>query len=46
MYGRAYMGVVRTTYVIAKDGTVAQRFDKVSVTGHADEVLAAVKSLA
>ena len=46
MYGRAYMGVSRTTYVIAKDGTVAQRFDKVSVTGHADEVLAAVKSLA
>jgi peroxiredoxin Q/BCP len=46
MYGRAYMGVVRTTYVIAKDGTVAQRFDKVSVTAHVDEVLAAVKSLA
>lgn len=46
MYGRAYMGVVRTTYVIGKDGTVAQRFDKVSVTAHVDDVLAAVKSLA
>ena len=45
MYGRAYMGVVRTTYVIAKDGTVAQRFDKVSVGGHVDAVLAAVKSI-
>jgi peroxiredoxin Q/BCP len=46
MYGRAYMGVVRTTYVIAADGKVARRFDKVSVTGHVDEVLSAVKSLA
>jgi peroxiredoxin Q/BCP len=46
MYGRAYMGVVRTTYVLAKDGTVAQRFDKVSVTGHVDEVMGVVKSLA
>lgn len=45
MYGRAYMGVVRTTYVIAKDGTVAERFDKVSVTGHVDAVLAAVAKL-
>jgi len=44
MYGRAYMGVVRTTYVVAKDGTVAQRFDKVSVTDHAAAVLAAVKA--
>lgn len=45
MYGRAYMGVVRTTFVIARDGTVAHRFDKVSVTGHVDEVLSAVRSL-
>lgn len=45
MYGRAYMGVVRTTYVIAKDGTVAQRFDKVSVTDHVGAVLAAVNAL-
>ncbi|MEY5061453.1 MAG: hypothetical protein RIS45_1374, partial [Planctomycetota bacterium] len=40
------MGVVRTTYVLAKDGTVAQRFDKVSVTGHVDEVTGVVKTLA
>ena len=45
MYGRAYMGVVRTTYVIAKDGTVAQRFDKVSVTDHVAAVLDAVNAL-
>jgi len=42
MYGRAYMGVSRTTYVIAADGTVAARFDKVKVDGHIDEVLAAL----
>jgi len=40
MYGRSYMGVARTTYVIAADGTVAARFDKVKVDGHVDEVLA------
>ena len=40
------MGVVRTTYVIAKNGTVANRFDKVSVDGHAGEVVAAVKAIA
>jgi peroxiredoxin Q/BCP len=44
-YGKAYMGIVRTTYLIGKDGTVAERWDKDSVTGHADEVLAAVKAL-
>ena len=45
MYGRAYMGLERSTYLIAKDGTVAKRWDAVSVPGHADEVLAAVRSL-
>jgi peroxiredoxin Q/BCP len=45
MYGKKYMGIVRTTYVIAKDGTVAARFDRVKVEGHADEVLAAVSKL-
>ena len=45
MYGKKYMGIVRTTYVIAKDGTVAARFDRVKVEGHADEVLAAVAKL-
>ena len=45
MYGRKYMGVARTTYLIDRDGTVAQRWDKVKVDGHADEVLAAIKTL-
>jgi peroxiredoxin Q/BCP len=44
-YGRKYMGIVRTTYLIAPDGKVAKRWDKVNVTGHVDEVLAAVKGL-
>lgn len=45
MYGRKYMGVVRTTYLIDAKGKVVQRWDKVSVTGHAEEVLEAVKGL-
>jgi peroxiredoxin Q/BCP len=38
-YGRSYMGIVRTTYLIGRDGKVAKRWDKVSVDGHAAEVL-------
>ena len=45
MYGRKYMGVARVTYVIGADGKVAQRWDKVKVDGHAEEVLAAVNAL-
>jgi thioredoxin-dependent peroxiredoxin len=45
MYGRKYMGVVRTTYLIDATGKVAQRWDNVKVPGHAEEVLAAVKAL-
>lgn len=45
MYGRTYMGVVRTTYLIGPDGTVARRWDKVKVADHADEVLDAVQGL-
>jgi peroxiredoxin Q/BCP len=44
-YGRAYMGIVRTTYLIGADGKVAKRWDKVKVNGHAEEVLEAVKAL-
>ena len=39
------MGIDRTTYLIDAEGRVAQRWDKVKVPGHADEVLEAVKSL-
>jgi peroxiredoxin Q/BCP len=45
MYGRKYMGIVRTTYVIDGRGRVAVRFDKVKVEGHAEAVLAAVTAL-
>jgi peroxiredoxin Q/BCP len=41
-YGRSYMGVVRTTYLIGPDGKVAKRWDKVNVDGHAGEVLKAI----
>ncbi|HKT80381.1 MAG TPA: thioredoxin-dependent thiol peroxidase [Vicinamibacterales bacterium] len=45
LYGRSFMGIARTTYLIGADGRVAKRWDKVKVDGHADEVLAAVDSL-
>jgi peroxiredoxin Q/BCP len=45
MYGRKYMGVARTTYLIDADGKVAKRWDGVKVDGHAEEVLAAVEAL-
>ena len=40
-----YMGVARVTYLIGPDGKVVQRWDKVKVEGHADEVLAAVNNI-
>ena len=45
LYGRAFMGIVRTTYVIGRDGNVAKRWDNVKVDGHAEDVLAAVEAL-
>ncbi len=45
MYGRKYMGVVRTTYLIGPDGRVAHRWDKVKVPAHAAAVLAKLKEL-
>jgi peroxiredoxin Q/BCP len=44
-YGRSYMGIVRTTYLIGPDGKVAKRWDNVKVDGHAEAVLEAVKAL-
>ena len=44
-YGRTYLGIVRTTYLIDGAGKVARRWDHVKVDGHADEVVAAVKDL-
>ena len=45
MYGRKYMGVERSTFLIDVAGRVARSWRKVKVPGHAGEVLAAVKSL-
>jgi len=45
LYGREFMGIVRTTYLIDADGKVARRWDNVKVDGHAEEVLEAVKNL-
>ena len=44
-YGRTYMGMVRTTYLIGPDGRIAQVWDKVRVKGHVDAVLEAAKAL-
>jgi len=45
MYGRKYMGIERTTFVIDAQGVVRRVFPKVKVTGHSDAVLEAVKAL-
>jgi len=45
MYGRSYMGIARTTFLVGADGRVARRWDKVKVDGHAEDVLAAVSAL-
>ena len=44
-YGRTYMGIARTTYLVDREGKVARRWDNVKVDGHADEVLAAATQL-
>lgn len=45
MYGKKYMGIVRSTFLIDKSGKVAKAWPKVSVTGHAAEVLKAAQGL-
>ena len=45
MYGRKFMGIVRTTVLIGPDQRIARVWPKVSVAGHAEEVLAAAKSM-
>jgi thioredoxin-dependent peroxiredoxin len=40
MYGKKYMGIERTTFLIGKDGMIAAVWNKVKVPGHAEEVLA------
>ena len=45
MYGRKYMGVERSTFLIGADGRIARVWRKVKVPGHAQEVLEAAKTL-
>ena len=42
MYGKRYMGILRTTFVIDGDGRISRVFEKVKAEGHAAEVLAAL----
>lgn len=42
LYGKKFMGMVRTTYLVGADGRIERVWDKVKVKGHAEEVLAAV----
>ena len=42
-YGKTYMGVVRTTFLIGRDGRVSPVFEKVNATGHAAEVAKALE---
>ena len=45
MYGRKYMGVERSTFLIGADGRIAEEWRKVKVPGHVEAVLAAAEAL-
>lgn len=45
MYGRKYMGVERSTFLVDGQGKIARSWRKVKIPGHAEEVLAAVRAL-
>ncbi|MBO9631261.1 MAG: thioredoxin-dependent thiol peroxidase [Shinella sp.] len=45
MYGRTYMGVERTTFLIGADGRIARIWPKVKVAGHAEAVLESLRAL-
>jgi peroxiredoxin Q/BCP len=45
MYGKIFLGIVRTTVLIGIDGKIARTWRNVKVDGHADEVLAAARAL-
>ncbi|MDX2094096.1 MAG: peroxiredoxin [Kofleriaceae bacterium] len=45
MYGKKMKGIIRSTVLIGKDGKVAKHWPKVSVKGHAAEVVEAIKAL-
>lgn len=45
MYGKTYMGIERSTFVIDADGKIAHAWHKVKVPGHVEDVLAAVQEM-
>jgi thioredoxin-dependent peroxiredoxin len=45
LYGRRFQGLIRSTFVVDKDGKVAAAFRKVRVDGHSEKVLEALKAL-
>jgi len=45
LYGKEYLGIVRSTFVISPAGEILKQWDKVKVTGHAQEVLEFVETL-
>ena len=45
LYGKTYMGIERTTFIIDGKGHIAKVFPRVKVDGHADEVLAALRTM-
>lgn len=45
MYGKKYMGVARTTFIIDKNGKIAKVFEKVKPEGHNQEIIVALKSI-
>ncbi len=45
LYGREFMGIERTTFVIDRDGVIRKVFPKVKAAGHANAVVEAVKAL-
>ncbi len=45
MYGRKFMGIVRSTFLLDRDGVLRREWRKVKVAGHAEEVLEAAQSL-
>ncbi|MBX5483030.1 MAG: thioredoxin-dependent thiol peroxidase [Myxococcaceae bacterium] len=44
LYGRKFMGIIRSTFLIGPDGRIVEAWPKVKVTGHVDEVKAALKA--
>ena len=45
MYGKKYMGILRTTFIIGADGKIKHVFEKVKPEGHAEQVLTELENL-